>query len=72
VSLYYNLMADYDAWCEERSRYSETDGTPDGPTASEWERSDDTGINLLHRMAEFLSFESVKEWVYDVGDDNDD
>jgi hypothetical protein len=49
------LLAEYDAWCDERTRYAETDGSLlEGPTANEWAASDDSAVDLLHRLATAL------------------
>lgn len=48
------LKRQYDAWCEQREDYAERDSTSDHPSANEWEWSDDSGIELMHYMADLL------------------
>lgn len=49
-----SLRDNYDAWQTERSAYATNDGTSVGPTASEWQDSDDTAVDLLHEAMKLV------------------
>lgn len=48
------LLDDWATWNEERIVYSEHDGMRDGPSASQWQNSDDEAFSLLDRAIELL------------------
>lgn len=45
------LAAEFTQWEKVRAAYGETDGTPDGPSSSQWQASDDDAVDLLRGMA---------------------
>lgn len=49
------LRSDYIAWKQERMDYAALDGEPNGPTASEWQDSDDTAFEILDRAMTALA-----------------
>lgn len=45
------VLKDYDAWAEGRVKLCEREEEIDHPSSSEWEASDDRGVDILHRLA---------------------
>ena len=53
-----SILADYDEWTADRTELSEAESSGTEPSSSDWEGSDDTGINLAHRFASLLATDS--------------
>jgi len=50
-----SLLADYDEWTADRTELSEAESNGTEPSSSDWQGSDDTGIDLAHRFASLLT-----------------
>lgn len=49
------FRTDYEAWQAERERLNALETDPTGPpSANQWEWSDDSAVELLHRAADLL------------------